>query len=151
MISPGLACIVKMGILIALPSNVASNRVTADSGDSPSLLRTILKISSCRMSRTTTTRRFKLGRNAKKRVISVLIKNQKTRRRVKLELGELKKIPIREVKQYLKRHGLLKAGSAAPPDVLRMLYEQSVLSGDVYNTEKETLIHNFFHDKEEKW
>ena len=101
------------------------------------------------MKRTTITRRFKLGKDGKKRVISVLVKNNNTRRRIKHELGALKRVPIKEVKQYLRKHNLLKVGSAAPNDVLRHLYEQSVLAGDVHNLAKDTLIHNFFNDKEE--
>ena len=90
-----------------------------------------------------------MGKDAKKRVISVLVKNNKTRRLIKQEVGELKKTPIKEVKKYLRKHNLLKVGSAAPNDVLRLLYEQSVLTGDVYNMSKDTLIHNFLHDKED--
>lgn len=101
--------------------------------------------------RTTSKRKFKLGKDGKKRVISVLIKNNATRRQVKLELGRLKTVPLKDVRHYLKRHGLLKVGSVAPPDVLRMIYEQSVLSGDIHNTAKETLIHNFLNDKEPSW
>lgn len=101
--------------------------------------------------RTTTKRKFKLGKDGKKRVISVLIKNNSTRRQVKLELGKLKTVPIKDVRHYLKRHGLLKVGSVAPPDVLRHIYEQSILSGDIHNTAKETLIHNFLNDKDPSW
>lgn len=101
--------------------------------------------------RTTSKRRFKLGKDGKKRIISVLVKNNATRRQVKLELGRLKSVPIKDVRLYLKRHGLLKVGSMAPPDVLRKIYEQSILSGDIHNTAKETLIHNFLNDKEPSW
>lgn len=101
--------------------------------------------------RTTSKRKFKLGKDGKKRVISVLVKNNATRRQVKLELGRLKTVPIKDVRHYLKRHGLLKVGSVAPADVLRKIYEQSVLSGDIHNTAKETLIHNFLNDKEPSW
>lgn len=98
--------------------------------------------------RTTSTRHFKLGKDAKRRVISVFIKNNKTRRRVKLEIGQLKRVPIKDVKSYLRKHNLLKVGSSAPNDVLRHIYEQSVLSGDVHNLAKDTLIHNFMNDRE---
>ena len=96
--------------------------------------------------KTTTKRRFKLGKDSKKKVVSVLIKNNNTRRKVKHELGELKRTPLFDVKQYLKNHGLLKVGSSAPPDVLRKIYEQSVLTGDVFNMGKDTLIHNYMND-----
>ena len=66
----------------------------------------------------------------------MFIKNNKTRRRVKLEIGQLKRVPIKDVKSYLRKHNLLKVGSSAPNDVLRQMYEQSVLSGDVHNLAK---------------
>ena len=99
--------------------------------------------------RTITTRKFKLGKNGKKRIISVLVKNNSTRRNIKQEVGQLKRTPIKEIKAYLRKHGMLKVGSSAPNDVLRHIYENSVLSGDIRNMSKDTLIHNFFNDKEE--
>lgn len=99
--------------------------------------------------RTITTRKFKLGKNGKKRIISVLVKNNSTRRNIKQEVGKLKQTPIKEIKAYLRKHGMLKVGSSAPNDVLRHIYENSVLSGDIRNMSKDTLIHNFFNDKEE--
>ena len=47
------------------------------------------------------------------------------------------------MKNYLKRHNLLKSGSNAPPDVIKKLYEQSLLSGDVRNTNKKSIVHNY--------
>ena len=99
--------------------------------------------------RTITKRKFKLGKDGKKRIISVLVKNNSTRRNIKQEIGELKRTPIKEIKNNLRKHGLLKVGSSAPNDVLRHIYEKSVLSGDVHNMSKDTLIHNFFNDKED--
>lgn len=98
--------------------------------------------------RTTSTRHFKLGKDSKRRVIAVFIKNNKTRRRLKLEIGQLKRVPINDVKSYLRKHNLLKVGSSAPNDVLRHMYEQSVLSGDIHNLAKDTLIHNFLSNGE---
>ena len=52
---------------------------------------------------------------------------------------------IIEIKNYLRDKNLLKTGSNAPNDVLRQMYEQSILSGDINNLGKNTLIHNFLH------
>jgi hypothetical protein len=41
----------------------------------------------------------------------------------------------------------LKVGSEVPNDVLRQLYENAILAGDVTNKSKDTLIHNYFNDK----
>ena len=131
---------------LVIPSNSVKPPTGSSSGSS--LASTKPKRRSKTVKRTTSTRHFKLGKDAKRRVISVFIKNNKTRRRVKLEIGQLKRVPIKDVKSYLRKHNLLKVGSSAPNDVLRQLYEQSVLSGDVHNLAKDTLIHNFMNDKE---
>lgn len=38
---------------------------------------------------------------------------------------------------------MIKAGTLAPNDVLREMYEQSILSGDITNDTGNTIIHNF--------
>lgn len=89
--------------------------------------------------------KYNLGKKGKD--IHVLIKNNNTRKKVKHELLKLKKKPILEVKDYLHQKNLIKAGTLAPNDVLREIYEQSILSGDIINENNQTLIHNFFNNK----
>lgn len=91
-----------------------------------------------------TTKTFKLGKNKTSKTIGVLIKNRHTRRRISKEKDLLKKKSILEVKNYLRKYNLLKAGSDAPSDVLRTMYEQSILAGEVNNESKETLVHNYY-------
>lgn len=93
-----------------------------------------------------TTKKYKLGRNKTHRLVSVLIKNKDTRKKVSKEKENLKKKTIVEVKNYLKKCNLLKSGSDAPPDVLRTMYEQAVLSGNITNKAKDTLVHNFYNN-----
>jgi hypothetical protein len=50
---------------------------------------------------------------------------------------------MHDMKSYLKRHNLLKTGSRAPPDVIKKLYEQSLLGGDIRNANKDNIIHNY--------
>ena len=76
--------------------------------------------------------------------VSVLIKNAQTRKRVQDEHANLKAQPILEVKNYLRGKNLLKIGSLIPDDVARELYEAAILTGDVCNKSKDTLMHNFF-------
>ena len=47
------------------------------------------------------------------------------------------------MKNYLRKHNLLKAGSEAPNDIIRKLYEQCLLSGNIHNTNKDNLLHNY--------
>ena len=88
--------------------------------------------------------KYKLGKSGKG--IAVLVKNTDTRRKIKHEISLLKKKAITEVKQYLRDKNLLKSGSDAPNDVLRQMYEQSILSGEVHNNSDSNLMHNFMSD-----
>ena len=96
--------------------------------------------------RITRTLKYKLGKHANGKV-SVLIKNSQTRRKVQTEQALLKQKSILDIKNYLRSKHLLKVGSEAPNDVLRHLYEQSILAGQIENKSKDNLIHNFFNDE----
>jgi hypothetical protein len=88
------------------------------------------------------TKRYTLGKSKIKRQIGVLIKNRETRKKVILAHRDLKHQPISEIKTYLNEHNLIKIGSKAPPDVIRKLYETSKLTGDIFNLNNDTLLHN---------
>jgi len=86
---------------------------------------------------------FLLGKRANK--IGVLIKNNRTRKRIKEEINILNAAPIYEVKEYLKKHQLYKAGNNTPQDVLREIYKSAHLAGKpVKNKSAENLLHNFY-------
>ena len=95
--------------------------------------------------KTTTIRNFKLGKNPKRKIVSVLIKNGATRKKIKTEVSELKRKGLSEIKEYLRSSNLLKVGSEAPPDVLRQMYETSILTGEINNLSSETLVHNYLN------
>ena len=56
---------------------------------------------------------------------------------------------INDIKSYLKDHNLIKIGSSAPNDVIRKLYESSMLAGEITNSNTDTLIHNLMKDDKE--
>jgi hypothetical protein len=87
------------------------------------------------------TYKYSLGK--KDRNVGVLIKNNETRRKVKKAHADLKRSSILDIKQYLRQHNLLKSGSDAPPDVLRQLYEQTRLAGEIQNNNSDNLLHNY--------
>jgi hypothetical protein len=89
---------------------------------------------------------FNLGKNKKTRSVGVLIKSGKTRKKIKREHDVLKNKAISDIKYYLRKHNLIKIGTSAPENILRNIYENSNLSGDIYNKNVNTLLHNFMKE-----
>lgn len=90
-------------------------------------------------------RKFNLGKSDKLRKVGVLIKDKQTRKNIINTQKELKKTNITDVRKYLRQHGIIKVGSTCPADILRKTFESAMLCGDVVNTNKETLLHNFLN------
>ena len=82
--------------------------------------------------------------------MSVLIKNQRTRRAIQREQGVIRSKKLKDIKEYLRKRNLIKSGSLAPADVLRRMYEEAVLSGDVTNTHGESMVHNYMEAGKQK-
>jgi len=99
-----------------------------------------------RITKRTILKKYTLGKSKLYRRVSVLLKDNTTRKNVIDAQKELKRKSIADVKRYLKDRGLLKAGSNAPNDVVRKTYESAMLTGDVINKNKETLIHNLLSE-----
>jgi hypothetical protein len=91
------------------------------------------------------TKKYKLGKYTNKTgpVIGVLIKNVQTQRNVEKKRNEMKHIPLDTIISRLHKKRLLKVGSSAPPDVLREMYESSMLAGDIENEGNDIALHNF--------
>jgi hypothetical protein len=98
-----------------------------------------------KISRTTRTYKYTLGKKNGARHVGLLIKNRETQKRIKQEVSQLKQQPIQEVKNYLRNKNLIKLGSQAPNDVLRKLYEDSILAGEITNNNASNLVYNFIN------
>ena len=94
-----------------------------------------------------TIKKYKLGKNKKDRRVGVLIKSGKTRKLIKNEQNILRKKCLSEIKEYLRKHNIIKSGSSAPERVLRKLYEDCFSTGSVYNKNADNLIHNYLNDE----
>ena len=97
--------------------------------------------------KTTTLRKFMLGKSKTTRSIGVLIKNNNTRRNVIDKMKELRHVPLKQIKEGLQKSNLIKCGSNAPNDVLRKMYESSMLAGDIVNVNKDLILHNLANEK----
>ena len=101
-----------------------------------------------KITKKTIKRKYTLGRSRIKKTVSVLVKDRGTRKIILAAQKDLKRKSINDVKEYLRVHNLIKIGSNAPNDVLRKLYESSMLAGEITNSNSEILLHNF--SKEDK-
>ena len=91
-----------------------------------------------------------LGRSKTHNRVGILIKDRDTRKKIIQAQKDLKRKPIHDIKLYLRDHGLIKVGTNAPNDVLRKIYESSIMTGEVQNYNKDILFHNFMKEKEKE-
>ena len=117
------------------------NSLSSNSILKSSLLKPGKTLKKMKQLKTTTKRFIHLGK--KNGRVGVLIKNQKTRKKILKDTNTLKKRPLSKVKDYLRKHNLIKIGSTAPEHIIRGIYENSFLSGDIYNKNVDMLLHNY--------
>jgi hypothetical protein len=99
-----------------------------------------------KLQRITKTYKYKLGKKNGAKHVGILVKNRETQKKIKNEVGLLKTKSIAEIKNYLREKNLIKVGSEAPNDVLRKLYEDSVLSGEITNSNNNNMVYNFLNE-----
>ena len=85
--------------------------------------------------------KYTLGKINK--TVGVLLKDNKTRKNIMNAQTNLRQKNIQQIKEYLKDHNLIKVGSSAPTDVLRKMFESAMLTGEITNSNKDILLHNF--------
>tara|TARA_A100001011_G_scaffold400242_1_gene513470 strand:+ start:6358 stop:7086 length:729 start_codon:yes stop_codon:yes gene_type:complete len=92
-------------------------------------------------------KKMNLGRNNTQKKVGVFIKSNDLRRKVNNEKVDIQRSNIKTVKNYLKTQNLIKFGTHAPNDLLREIYSSSKLSGDVYNINGKSLVHNYMNNE----
>ena len=93
-------------------------------------------------------KKYICGKNKTKKKIGIFIKNNKLRRDNEEKKFEIKKTNFRTVKNYLKKNNLIKYGSSAPSDLLREIYENSKICGDINNINGDSLVHNYINNED---
>jgi hypothetical protein len=130
-------------LLTEAPIEMDSSKRDEDAMKGTDVLSILYPIKHKKTTVRTTRRSYTVGRNKNGSTVGVLVKDAFTRKKVMAAHKELKKTHINDVKKYLREHNLIKAGCSAPNDVLRKTYESVMFTGDVVNTNEETLLHNF--------
>lgn len=93
-------------------------------------------------------RKLHVGRNKTLKKCGVFIKSNASKQETNNLKTELRKRPIKTVKNYLKQLNLIKYGTHAPQKLLREIYETSNLLGNVENKNSKVLIENYLEKEE---
>jgi hypothetical protein len=101
------------------------------------------------MVKKTITKKYTLGKSKNNRTVSILLKDRNTRKQIQHEHKELKRKSIKDMKKYLRDHNIIRIGSNSPNEVIRQMYESSILAGDIVNHNKDTLLHNLSMNEDE--
>jgi hypothetical protein len=83
------------------------------------------------------------GKSPNRFTVRVLMKNIDTQVKIEKEKKLLDTHSIDTIREYLLKRGLYKIGSSAPDDVLRKIYKDAYLTGDVENNNSDLLMHNY--------
>ena len=92
-------------------------------------------------------KKYTLGKSNIKKKVGILIKNINTRKQITDSYKELKTHEISDIKKYLRNRGLIRIGNTTPHDILRKIYESSILTGDVTNNNKDIILHNLLNEE----
>jgi hypothetical protein len=102
------------------------------------------------LQRKTIRRTYKVGRSATLPKISVLVSNKTIRNNTTTKSQLLKQSSIQDVKKHLVKRGLIKIGGTTPNDVLRKIYESTMLMcGDVQNHNPDNILHNYVNGSDD--
>ena len=95
----------------------------------------------------TTTRTFRVGKSKYYPRIGVLIPNKTIRTQVLTKKQLIRETPLEDIRRYLIKKGLIRVGSSCPNDVLRQMYESSMMMcGEIQNHNPDNLLYNYLHN-----
>ena len=95
----------------------------------------------------TTTRTFRVGKSKHYPRVGVLIPNKTIRTQVLAKKQKLRETSIEDMRRYLIKKGLIRVGSSCPNDVLRQMYESSMMMcGEIQNHNPDNLLYNYLHN-----
>ena len=90
---------------------------------------------------------YKVGKLKDKNSVGILIKNRETQKNIKREISLLKLKSIQDIKNHLRSKNLIKVGCEAPNDVLRKMYEDSILLGELENNNNRNALYNYLNEQ----
>jgi hypothetical protein len=96
--------------------------------------------------RATTVKQYASFGKCKSHTVRVLIKDRETYAKIEKDIKKIEKRPMSEIREYLRTRKLYKIGSSAPDEVLRTIYKNAILTGNVENNNSDTLVHNYLND-----
>jgi hypothetical protein len=91
----------------------------------------------------TVCKKYILGKNEDKKIVSVLIKNADRKNEVIQAKQDLNRTKLNKVKNYLLHRNLMKKGSEAPTTLLLEMFKNARLTGDIYNVNFNTILETF--------
>jgi hypothetical protein len=97
-------------------------------------------------SATTVKQYASFGKATKSNTVRVLIKDKDTYAKIERDKKKIEKRSMSDIRDYLRQRRLYKIGSTAPDDVLRDIYKNAMLTGNVENNNSDTLVHNFLNE-----
>ena len=86
-----------------------------------------------------------VGKNKKTRKVKICIRSKPAQQTIKRQVKSLDKKPLKEIIRYMKSRNLLKGYTEAPEYMIRDMYKQCVLSGDIKNNNRKKLVQHYLY------
>jgi hypothetical protein len=94
-----------------------------------------------------TTRTFRVGKSKFYPRVGVLIPNKTIRTQVLAKKQKIRETPTEDMRKHLIKKGLIRVGSSCPTDVLRQMYESSMMMcGEIQNHNPDNLLFNYLNN-----